>query len=78
MKSELVYSVEEIYPFEGGYRFWTGDMTTMLSVSLGSYAAGCIRGMGNKLTDYGVSVFEEADVVYIMRSHFTLPVVPKG
>lgn len=75
MFTHMAYSVEEIHPCTGGYCFWTGDDDEMIVAHFADDVLGCLENMGNKLTDYGVSVSESAGVIYIVRSHFALPIV---
>lgn len=72
--SLITYSVEEIDVVRSQHHFGTGSEILSL-LCLEGEALSCILNMGDKLTDYGVSVFEEGGLIYIVRSHYTLPIV---
>lgn len=72
---DIAYSVEEIDYFGGGYKFWTGDVISMLAHDLTDLATSCFVQLGDRVSDYGVVVDEMGGTIYIVRSHHLLPMV---
>ena len=76
MQSLITYSVEEIDLMEERYCFSTGDLIELdQTFGLVNEAMSCLANMGDRLSDFGVMVFEEIGTIYIVRSHYTLPIV---